>query len=66
MVIAITETKQVGGSLMVAIPKGVRKTLGLEKNQMVQIEVRKLKPSFFGKFNGIGHMDVSDKLDTKL
>lgn len=66
MTTAITETKQVGGSLMVAIPKSVRKAMSLERNQMVQIEIKKMKPSFFGKFRGIGHVDASDKLDTRL
>jgi len=51
---------------MVAIPKSVRKAMSLERNQMVQIEIKKMKPSFFGKFRGIGHVDASDKLDTRL
>jgi bifunctional DNA-binding transcriptional regulator/antitoxin component of YhaV-PrlF toxin-antitoxin module len=66
MTIAITETRQVGGSLMVAIPKSVRKAMGLEKNQIVQIEIRKMKPGFFGNFKGIGRMHKADKLDGRL
>ena len=66
MTTAITETRQVGGSLMVAIPKSVKKAMGLEKNQIVQIEVRKMKPGFFGSFKGIGKMSASDKLNSRL
>ena len=62
MATAITETKQVGGSLMVAIPKGVRKAMSLEKNQMVEIEIKKLKPSFFGKFKNAPKFTAEDEL----
>jgi bifunctional DNA-binding transcriptional regulator/antitoxin component of YhaV-PrlF toxin-antitoxin module len=66
MVTAISETRQVGGSLMVAIPKSVRKAMALRKNQMVEIDVREFKPDFFGKFKGIGTIGAEDKLDTEL
>lgn len=62
----ITETRQVGGSLMVAIPKSLRKAMGLEKNQLVEIEIRAVKPSFFGKFKGIGKLSAGDRLDTEV
>lgn len=66
MVTTITETRQVGGSLMVAIPKSVRKAMSLRKNQLVQIEITEVKPSFFGKFKGIGKMTAEDELDTEI
>jgi len=60
---AITETRQVGGSLMVAIPKSLRKALDLQKNQMVEISVKKMKPCFYGKFKGVGPFTKEDELD---
>ncbi len=59
---AITETRQVGGSLMVAIPKSLKKSLGLQKNQLVEITVRRAKPSYFGKFPDMPRFTQKDEL----
>jgi len=59
---AIVETKQVGGSIMVAIPRSIKKSMGIEKGQTVEITVKKVKPSCFGKFKDIPRFTQEDEL----
>ena len=60
---AIVETKQVGGSIMVAIPNSIKKAMGIEKGQTVEITVKKVKPSCFGKYKGISKMTPEDEFN---
>ncbi len=48
MVHIITRTRKSGGSLILTIPKDIRKSLGIEENQLVEIDVRTPKVDFFG------------------
>ena len=50
---AVTRTKKVGGSIMVTIPKEIVKEENIIEGELVQIEVEKVKKSYFGVFRGM-------------
>ncbi len=50
----ITKIKKVGGSLMATIPKGLARAEGLQPEQTVRIEIKKVKRSFRGILKGTG------------
>jgi antitoxin component of MazEF toxin-antitoxin module len=51
---ALTRTRAVGGSLIVTIPKEIVKEESLRENELVEIEVEKVRKSGFGLLKGIG------------
>mgnify|MGYP001581354459 CR=1 FL=1 len=63
----ITRTRAIGGSLVVTIPKEIVKEQGLQNDELVEIEIEKIKKSGFGLFKGkLGRFKQEDKLDTEL
>ena len=58
----ITKTRSVGGSIIVTIPSDIVKSEMLKENELVEIEVRKLKRDFFGSLRGIGPFTEEDKI----
>jgi len=46
----LTKTRRIGGSFIVTLPKTMVETENLTDNQIVTIEVRKVKKSGFGMF----------------
>lgn len=63
---ALTRTRAIGGSLIVTIPKEIVKEESLKENELVEIEVEKIKKDGFGLFKGIGRFTKEDELDTEL
>ena len=63
---SLTKTRKIGGSLTVTIPKELVELEGLTENQMVRIEVQKVKQSGFGLFKGIGSFKKEDKFKGQL
>ena len=61
---AVTRTKKVGGSIMVTIPKEIVKEGNIREGELVQIEVEKVRKSYFGALKGIGKFTKEDELDT--
>ncbi|MEK6951882.1 MAG: hypothetical protein AABX29_02600 [Nanoarchaeota archaeon] len=61
---ALTKTRKIGGSLVVTIPKVIVEGEGLIEDQMVKIEVEKVKKSGFGLFKGMRSFTKEDELDT--
>ena len=59
-------TREVGGSLMVTIPKDIVKEEGIVNDQLLEIEIKKSKKSFFGALKGIGKFSKEDKLNGQL
>ncbi len=51
---AITKTRVLGGSLAVTIPSYLVKKEGLKEDELVEIEVKKVKKDYFGALKGIG------------
>ena len=62
----ISKTRAVGGSLVVTIPKIVVEEEGLVENQIVSIDVKKVKKSGFGILKGMRSFTKKDELDTEL
>jgi len=58
----VAKTRRVGGSLMVTIPKEVIEQEGIREGELVELEVRKAKRSFFGITPGIGPFTREDKM----
>ena len=58
---SLTKTKQVGGSLMVTLPKELVEAEKLLPNQTVKVQIKKVKRSFFGVLRGIGPFTKEDK-----
>lgn len=60
----IARTRAIGGSLVVTIPAEIVKEEGLKPGQVVEIEVRKLKKSFFGITGGkLGPFTREDRME---
>ncbi|MDP4012467.1 MAG: hypothetical protein Q8R00_02575 [Candidatus Nanoarchaeia archaeon] len=60
---ALAKTRKLGGSLIVTIPKAVVEHEDIGENQVVKINVKKVKKDFFGAFKGIGPFTKEDELD---
>mgnify|MGYP001581909453 CR=1 FL=1 len=63
---AATKTRRIGGSLVVTIPRFIVEHEGLTEDQMVEIEVKKIKKSGFGMCKGIGPFTREDKFKGQL
>jgi len=61
---ALIRAKRVGGSIMVRLPKEVVEQEDIHEGEMVELEVKKAKKSWFGSMPGIGPMTREDELDT--
>ena len=51
---ALTKTRVLGGSLAVTIPVNMVSKEGLKEDELVEIEVKKVKKDYFGALKGIG------------
>ncbi len=59
---ALARVRKVGGSLMVTIPKEVAEEEGIKPGETVNVEVRKVRKSFFGTARGIGPFTAEDEM----
>jgi antitoxin component of MazEF toxin-antitoxin module len=59
--LALAKVRRVGGSLVVTIPNELAQKQDLKPGQLVDIEVRKAKKSFFGMDRGIGPFTRDDQ-----
>jgi hypothetical protein len=60
---ALAKARRIGGSLMVTIPIEVVEQEGIREGELVELEVKKAKKSFFGATPGIGPMTQEDEMD---
>jgi len=63
---ALTQTKKIGGSIMVTIPKEIIREESIQEGEMVVIEIKKPKKSFFGSLKGIGPFTKEDEFKGQL
>ncbi|MAH45723.1 hypothetical protein CMI37_07825 [Candidatus Pacearchaeota archaeon] len=63
---SLARTRTIGGSLVVTIPKEVVRGESLTENQLVEIEVGKIKKDFFGALKGVGPFTEQDRLKGQL
>ncbi len=62
---AVSTIRKVGGSLMISLPKEMVKTEGFLAGQQVEIEVRRVRKSFFGITPGIGPFTHEDRMQDR-
>jgi len=62
----LTKTRKIGGSLVVTIPKTVVEEEGLTENQVVKINIIKIKKSGFGVSKGLASFSKEDKFIGQL
>ena len=60
---AVIKAKRVGGSIMVRLPKEVVEQEDIHEEDMVEVEVKKAKKSWFGATPGIGPFTREDEFD---
>jgi len=58
---ALSRTRSIGGSLIVTIPKEVVREESLKKDELVKLEIKKIKKSGFGLLKGIGKFTNKDR-----
>ena len=63
---SLAKTRKIGGSLVVTIPKTIVEEEDLIENQIVKIDVKKIKKSGFGMFRGLGKFTKEDKFKGQL
>ncbi len=54
--------RAIGGSLVITVPRQAVKQECLRSGELVEMEVRKFKPSFFGALKGIGSFSHGDEM----
>ena len=52
--VSLTKTRILGGSLAVTIPVELVRKEGLKEDELVEIEIKKVKKDYFGALKGIG------------
>ena len=62
----IAQTRKIGGSLVVTLPKLAVKQEGLTVNQVVRVEIKKIKNNGFGLFHGIGPFQKESKFKGQM
>jgi len=58
----VVKARKIGGSLMVTIPKELVEQEDIREGELVELEVKKAKRSFFGITPGIGPFTSEDKI----
>lgn len=59
---SISRTRKIGGSLVVTLPKEIVREEGIREEELVEIEVKKIRKSYFGALKGIGPFTKDDEL----
>lgn len=58
----VAKARKIGGSLMVRIPKEVVEQEDIREGELVELEVRKARRSFFGISPGVGPFTREDRM----
>ncbi|HYY91209.1 MAG TPA: AbrB/MazE/SpoVT family DNA-binding domain-containing protein [Candidatus Dormibacteraeota bacterium] len=59
---ALAKVRKVGGSLVVTIPREVAEEEGVKPGEIVNVEIRKTRKSYFGASRGIGPFTDEDEM----
>ena len=62
---SLIKLRAVGGSLVATIPKAVVEAEGFQVGQLVVLDVRRPKKSFFGITPGIGSFTREDRMEDR-
>lgn len=63
---AIAKTRTIGGSLVVTIPSSIVKNESLIENELIEVEIKKIKKDYFGALKGIGQFTEEDELKEQI
>ena len=58
---AITKTRKIGGSIVVTLPAQIVKSEQIQEDELVEINVKKVKRDYFGALKGIGRFTKEDR-----
>lgn len=61
---SLTRTRKIGGSIMVTVPREIVRAENIHENELVKIDVKKVRKSYRGALKGIGSFTREDELDT--
>jgi len=61
-----SKTRTIGGSLVVTIPSSIVKDERLKKDEIVEIEIKKVKKDYFGALKEIDSFTEEDELKEQL
>ncbi|MEK6963193.1 MAG: AbrB/MazE/SpoVT family DNA-binding domain-containing protein [Nanoarchaeota archaeon] len=61
---SIVRTRKVGGSLTITLPKEIVKEEAIQEGELVLVNVKKVKKSYFGAARGVGPFTKEDELNT--
>ena len=62
----ITRTRVLGGSIIVTIPSNIIKEERIAEDELVEIDIKKMKKDFFGALRGIGSFKIEDELKEQI
>ena len=62
-VITLAKTRKVGGSLVVTIPKELAEVKGITQDELVEINIKKVKKSYKGILRGMPSLQKEEKLN---
>jgi hypothetical protein len=58
----LAKTRRIGGSIVVTIPANIVQNEQIRENEIIELEVRKLRKNYFGALKGIGHFTREDRI----
>lgn len=58
----ISRTRTIGGSLVITIPSNIVKNERLKENELIEIEIKKIKRDYFGVLKNVGKFTEEDEL----
>ena len=61
----IVRTRKIGGSVVATIPNDIAKKLDIRENELIEIDVRKPRKSFFGIMKKLADFREEDRFDRK-
>jgi hypothetical protein len=53
----LVKTRKIRGSIVVGIPKEVTEQEGIREDELVELEVRKVRKDWFGATKGVGPLN---------
>ena len=59
---SLVKVRKVGGSLVVTVPKELVESEGIKEGEIVLLDIKKAKKSWFGVASGIGSFTPEDEL----
>ncbi len=62
----LAKTRRIGGSIVVTIPANIVQNEQIQEDEVVELEVRKLRKNYFGALKGIGSFKKEDRMEDRI